>query len=286
MLPLFKLTEPQVAPALSPRFPIPEMPRVSVVIPALNEKDNLPHVLPRIPQWVHEVVLVDGNSTDGTLQIACDLWPNNHIVRRERRSRVRPLSQFGKNRRSEGITLRLVTQTGTGKGDALRVGFAAATGDVIVTLDADGSNDPAEIPAFVGALLAGVDFAKGSRFLPGGGTSDMPFYRKLGNWGLTMTVRLLFGGRYTDLCYGYNAFWAKAIPALHLYSDGFEIETLINVRARMAHLRITEVPSFESKRIYGSGRLRTIPDGWRVLKTILGERINRSCFGIEIAKRK
>src|SRR5512143_1244382 len=228
---LITLTEPQVAPAHSPRFPIPEMPRVSVVIPALNEKENLPYVLPRIPQWVHEVVLVDGNSTDGTLQIACDLWPNNHIVRRERRHRARPLPQFEKNRRSDGITLRLMTQTGTGKGDALRVGFTAATGDVIVTLDADGSNDPAEIPAFVGALLAGVDFAKGSRFLQGGGTSDMPFYRKLGNWGLTMTVRLLFGGRYSDLCYGYNAFWAKAIPALNLHSDGFEIETLINVRA-------------------------------------------------------
>jgi glycosyltransferase involved in cell wall biosynthesis len=262
------------------------MPRVSVVIPALNEKENLPHVLPRIPQWVYEVVLVDGNSTDGTLQVACDLWPNNHIVRCERRHRAHPLSQFEKNRRSDGITLRLIMQTGRGKGDALRIGFAAAQGDVIVTLDADGSNDPAEIPAFVGALLTGVDFAKGSRFLQGGGTSDMPFYRKLGNWGLTMAVRLLFGGRYSDLCYGYNAFWARAIPALNLHSDGFEIETLINVRARMANLRITEVPSFESKRVYGSGRLRTIPDGWRVLKTILGERINRSHFGVESANRK
>lgn len=273
--------EPRLTEVSVPHFPIPDQPRVSIVIPALNERDNLPYVFSRIPSWIHEVILVDGNSSDDTMQVATDLWPNHHIVKKERRRAERTTFLFGTDRRTEGITLRLVNQTGEGKGNALRCGFAAATGDVIITLDADGSNDPAEIPAFLGALMAGADFAKGSRFLQGGGTSDMPFYRKWGNWGLTMTVRLLFGGAYSDLCYGFNAFWAHTIPALKLYSDGFEIETLINVRARMANLRVTEVPSFESKRIYGSGRLRTIPDGWRVLKTILAERLDLAKFGAE-----
>ena len=218
---------------------------VSVVIPAMNEAENLPYVLPRIPAWVHEVILVDGNSTDGTVAVARQLWSNIRIVR----------------------------QQGRGKGAALRSGFAAATGDIIVMLDADGSTDPAEIPIFVGALLAGADFVKGSRFLQGGGTSDMPLHRKLGNWGFAMGVRVLFGGIYSDLCYGYNAFWRRVLPCLELYGDGFEIETIMNVQALRSGLKVVEVPSFEAERVHGEGRLRTIPDGWRVLKTIIRERL-------------
>lgn len=217
--------------------------RVSVVIPALNEAENLPHVLPRIPHWVDEVVLVDGHSTDNTIEVARELRPD----------------------------IRIVKQAGRGKGAALRSGFAAASGDIIVMMDADGSTDPEEIPAFVGALLAGADFAKGSRFLQGGGTADMPLYRKLGNWGFVVIVRLLFGGNYTDLCYGYNAFWRRVLPNLRLNGDGFEIETMMNVRALAQDLQVAEVPSFEDKRIYGESRLRTIPDGWRVLMTIMKE---------------
>ena len=236
----------------TPRVPQPDAtsatsamyPTVSVVVPALNEEDNLPYVLDRIPDWVHEVLLVDGHSTDGTLEVTCTLRPN----------------------------ARIVMQKGRGKGAALRNGFAAATGDIIVTLDADGSTLPEEIPAYVGALLAGADYAKGSRFLQGGGTDDMPFYRRLGNWGFVMMVRVLFGGNFSDLLYGYNAFWARVLPVLELDAEGFEIETMMNIRALRAGLKIAEVPSFEAERIHGAGRLRTFPDGWRVLKTVLKER--------------
>jgi glycosyltransferase involved in cell wall biosynthesis len=162
-------------------------------------------------------------------------------------------------------------QKGRGKGDALRCGFAAATGDILIMLDADGSTSPNEIPAFVGCLLAGADYAKGSRFMQGGGTSDMSLHRKLGNMGFVWGVRLLFGGGFTDLCYGYNAFWAHVLPVLNLDADGFEIETLMNVRALSAGLKIAEVPSFETERIFGDSHLQAIPDGLRVLKTILRE---------------
>jgi glycosyltransferase involved in cell wall biosynthesis len=226
--------------------------RVSIVIPALNEADNLPQVLPRIPNWAHEVLLVDGNSTDGTVEVARSLMHNIRIVPQQKR----------------------------GKGAALRSGFAAASGEIIVMLDADGSTDPAEIPAYVAALLLGADFAKGSRFLQGGGTADMPLYRKLGNWAFVGGVRLLFGGSYSDLCYGYNAFWADLLPLLDLDGDGFEIETMMNVRALCAGLKVIEVPSFEARRVYGTGRLRTIPDGWRVLKTLFKEWL-RAARGVE-----
>ena len=230
------------------------LPRVSVIVPALNEAENLPHVLPFIPD-VHEVILVDGWSTDGTVEVARALRPDIRIVAQER----------------------------PGKGAALCTGFEAATGDIIVTIDADGSTDPREIPAFVDALKSGADFVKGSRFLSGGGTSDMPLYRQFGNFGFVMMVRVLYGGRYTDLCYGYNAFWKRVLPDLALDGDGFEIETMMNIRALRVGLRVAEVPSFESKRVYGEGRLRTIPDGMRVLRTILSERLPRRRRRIRIA---
>jgi glycosyltransferase involved in cell wall biosynthesis len=219
-------------------------PKVSVVIPALNEAANLEHVLPKVPAYVHEVILVDGFSEDGTIAMAQALMPG----------------------------IRVVFQDGRGKGAALQAGFRSATGDIIVMLDADGSTDPGEIPSFVQALVNGADFAKGSRFLPGGGTVDMPRYRQLGNFAFVGLVRLLFGGRYTDLCYGYNAFWKHVLPALAIDATGFEVETMMNIRALRAGLTISEVPSFEAARVHGEGRLRTIPDGWRVLKTIFRER--------------
>jgi len=218
-------------------------PLISVVIPALNEAANLPYVLPQVPASVHEVILVDGHSTDATVQTARNLRPD----------------------------VRIVFQSGRGKGDALRAGFEAATGDVIVMLDADGSTDPREIPAFVGALERGADFAKGSRFLRGGGTADMSVHRRMGNAGFVLLVRILFGGRYTDLCYGYNAFWTRVLPLLDLDCDGFEIETSMNVRALRAGLTVHEVPSFERQRYFGKSNLRAIPDGMRVLRTILRE---------------
>lgn len=223
-------------------LPATDRPNVSVVIPTINEAGNLPHVLPRIPLWVDELILVDSNSIDGTVEVARQLIPDIVVLQQER----------------------------MGKGAALRAGFAAARGDIIITLDADGSTDPAEIPAFVGALLAGADFVKGSRFAQGGGTDDMEWYRRLGNWGLVQLVRWRFGGRFTDLCYGFNAFWRHVLPYMNLgNSDGFEIETSMNIQALRARLTVCEVASQELKRLHGHSKLRTFPDGWRVLKTII-----------------
>ncbi|QYC37916.1 Undecaprenyl-phosphate mannosyltransferase [Nonomuraea coxensis DSM 45129] len=220
---------------------------VSVIVPAMNEAENLPHVFATLPEWIDEVILVDGNSTDDTVAVARKLRPD----------------------------LRVVVQTRRGKGNALIEGFQAATGDIIVMIDADGSTDGREIRGFVDALLAGADFAKGSRYAPGGGSDDLSPWRSLGNKALTGLTNLLYGTRYTDLCYGYNAFWAHHLDALNLDCDGFEIETLMNVRAAKAGLLISEVPSHERSRIHGTSNLNAVRDGWRVLRTILRERTGR-----------
>jgi glycosyltransferase involved in cell wall biosynthesis len=218
---------------------------VSVVIPTINEAANLPHVFARLPRELHEVILVDGHSTDDTIAVARMLRPDVRIVLQNRR----------------------------GKGNALACGFAAARGDIIVMLDADGSTDPAEIPLFVRALLDGADYAKGSRFTGEGGSDDITRLRRAGNSALNAVVNLLYRSSYTDLCYGFNAFWSRCLPHIGVTCDGFEVETLINVRVARARLKVVEVPSFESPRIHGQSKLRVVRDGRRVLFTIVRERL-------------
>ena len=232
------------------------LPSVSVVIPALNEERNIPHVLNRIPKDTHQVILVDGESTDNTVEAARNARPDIVVVKQTRR----------------------------GKGNALACGFEAATGDVIVMLDADGSADPGEMPRFVDALVGGADFAKGTRFALGGGSSDITRLRKLGNDGLTAIFNLCYGRRCSDLCYGYNVFWRYCLPVLgldatapsplgggKLWGDGFEVETLIHVRIAKAGLKVAEVPSYEYPRLHGTSNLNATRDGLRVVRTMLAE---------------
>jgi hypothetical protein len=193
---------------------------------------------------VSEVIIVDGHSTDGTVEMAKACLP----------------------------TAKIILEETPGKGAALRAGYKASSGEILIVLDADGSNDPREITRYIRALLEGADFVKGSRFAHNGGTTDMPRYRKLGNAAFVHMVNLLFDTGFTDLCYGYHAFWRYSLDLLNLDKvDGFEIDTALYLRAVRERLRISEVPSFEGYRFYGEGKLRTIPDGFRVLRTIASE---------------
>ncbi len=231
-------------------------PRISIVVPARNEAKNLEIVLPQLPE-VHEIILVDGHSVDGTIDVA---------------RRVRP-------------DIDIITQTRRGKGNALVCGFERATGDIIVMFDADGSADAAEIPRFVEALVRGADVSKGSRYMKGGASEDFTLHRNIGNRMLNLFTNALLGPRYSDLCYGYNAFWRRVLPALDLppahlagsdgtmlWGDGFEIETLLNCRFAQNRLNVVEVPSVELSRIHGESNLNAVTDGLRVLRTVLDER--------------
>ena len=231
-------------------------PLISIIVPALNEALNLSAVLPQLPA-VHEVILVDGGSVDGTIRAARRALPD--II--------------------------TVLQSRTGKGNALAAGFARVTGDIVVMFDADGSADPAEITQFVDALKAGADFAKGTRNTAGGGSADITSVRHLGNRFLNSVFNVGFRTRFSDLCYGYNAFWADLIPLLDLpehsspppasgrmlWGDGFEIETVITCRFAAAGVSITEVPSMEKMRMFGESNLHAVSDGLRVLRTLFTE---------------
>jgi glycosyltransferase involved in cell wall biosynthesis len=217
---------------------------VSVVIPVKNEAANLPYVFTTIPGWISEVVLVDGRSTDNTVEVALRLRPD----------------------------IKVVTQNGAGKGDALLTGFAECSGDIIVAMDGDGSTHGCEIIRFVSALAAGADFAKGSRFASGGRSDDITMGRRYGNRLLLALVNRIYGTRYSDLCYGYNAFWSRHLSALAVDCAGFEVEALMSIRAAKAGLQIHEVPSHEHPRLHGTSKLRAIRDGWRILRVIVREK--------------
>ncbi|WP_245908391.1 glycosyltransferase family 2 protein [Pseudosporangium ferrugineum] len=233
---------------------------MTVVIPALNEEDNLPLVLENLPP-VDEVVVVDGRSDDDTVAVAREVRPDVVVVR----------------------------QTRSGKGNALACGFAAATGDIVVTVNADGSADPQEIPRFVDALLSGAEAAHGSRFRYGGDHRDALPAERLGHAVLSRLVNLLFRTRFTDLSCGYNAYWRELLPVLGLpgpevpglrrgrlaWGDGPESETLITIRMATRGLRVVEVATIGYPRIHGDRPRRLLPAALRVLRTVVTEYARR-----------
>jgi len=219
-------------------------PSMTLVIPTLDEEKNLPRILPKIPSIITEVLIVDGHSKDDTVKVVREICPQ----------------------------ARVIYQKEKGKGDAIRCGIREASGDIIVILDADDSMDPGEIPKFIEPLLNGYDYAKGSRFLDGGGTNDMPLYRRLADKVFVSLVNLLYRSKFTDSSYGYKAFWKKAFQDINLRSEGFEIEAEIDIKASKARLKVIEVPCMEEKRFGGTPKLHAFSDGWRILRTIVGER--------------
>jgi glycosyltransferase involved in cell wall biosynthesis len=229
-----------------------QWPTVSAVIPTLNEADNLRWLLPRLTA-VDEVVIVDGDSSDGSAEVARLLRPDAIII----------------------------TEPPSGKGTAMRTGMAAASCDVIIMLDADGSMDPAEFDSFLSLICRGFDFVKGSRYACGGGSDDLTGVRRIGNRTLTRLANMLYRTRWSDLCYGYVAVRRSVVHRLQLKSTGFEIETEMCVNAIRAGLRMAEVASHESDRRFGVSNLNTFRDGWRVLKTMVRLRFQGAIGEVE-----
>lgn len=220
---------------------------VSIVIPTLNEAENLAFVLNSLPSWVDEVIVVDGTSRDDTIRIAKVLRPD----------------------------VRIVEEPTPGKGAALKAGLNAAKGNLLIVMDADGSMDGADVIAFRDALLGGADYVKGSRFCTAGGSVDITPLRRFGDWGICFLMRILFHTRYTDGTFGFKGMWADCLDTIKIDTDGFEVELLIDIRAHRAGLQTVEVPCFETHRIHGNSNLNAFRDGLRCLRVILLERMRR-----------
>lgn len=217
-------------------------PYLSIVIPTLDEAGNIEMLLPRVKKELsgknYEIIVVDGGSKDDTVKIA-----KKHNAR--------------------------IVMDYIGKGSALIKGFKAAKGDIIISMDADLSHEPKELRLLISGIESGYDICVGSRFLSGGGSADMPKFRVYGNRVFVTLVNVIYGSRYTDMCYGYRSFTKEVVKKLNLKETGFGIETEINIKAQKAGLKILEVPSFEKKRAMGTGKLNSFRDGYIILKTII-----------------
>ena len=230
-----------------------DYPKVSIIVCTLNEAPNLPYVLPKIPDWVDEILLVDAHSVDATVEIAKQLCPR----------------------------IRVLYQTGKGKGDALKLGINEAKGEIIVTIDADGETPPEYIESFIKPLLEGNDFAKGSRLFRKR-PSKMPGYRWFGNKVLAYTCNILYGTRFSDICCGYNSFWKKEFLKLDLsYAKneiGCSMEQRMIVRAKKAGMKIKEVPICSDGRIAGKSVIssikQSVTQGFRDWFVIIEERFH------------
>jgi glycosyltransferase involved in cell wall biosynthesis len=234
--------------------------RVSIIIPARNEAQNIRKLLSEISIENHEIIVIDGNSNDDTYSNAKN-HPSNPIV---------------------------LKQKSRGKGSALSLGFQASSGDVVIAIDADGSNNPNEIEKLLAEIKGGADLVKGSRNLLNGGSEDLTKFRNFGNFFLTKTANILYSTKWTDIAYGYFAIRRDLILKMNItnfdskvgsslsYGQGFEIESLICCRAAKLDATIVEVPSFERNRWSGASNLKSIPDGLRALFAIFREKFSNN----------
>jgi glycosyltransferase involved in cell wall biosynthesis len=218
---------------------------VSIVIPAYNEAQTIGDVIEETLavmdhlQLPYEIIIVDDGSTDNTRQIA-----SNYKV---------AVLYNGKNR---------------GKGCAMRKGFRYAQGDIVVTIDADGSHSPKEIPELLKLQSNGADIVAGSRFLVDGKYSTTKLNR-IGNSIFNLTIRILTGKHVTDSQTGFRAIKKNVIEKLNLESMGFDIETEITVKGLRNGFTFQEKPISCIKREYDMSRLRILQDGTRILKSLL-----------------
>lgn len=232
-------------------------PSVSVVVAAMDDEANLPHLFGALPRDLHQVILVDGRSVDDTVGVARRLRPDVVVV----------------------------PQSRTGKGNAIAAGLAACTGDVVVLMDADGATDPAELPRLLSALVAGADLVRGSRMLDDGAGAGLPERVRRGTRALNALVNSMFRTHFTDLCCTYTAFWQHLVPLLDLpspaqapstggrevWTDGYELDTVIALRIAGAGRTVVEVPTVPRPRVPDTGDRIALRDGLRVLRAAIGE---------------
>lgn len=223
------------------------MATLSIIIPAKNEEVTLPQVLddlnkvvPTLAGYTVEILVVDDRSTDRTAEIA----------------------------RAKGATV-VANKRSSGKGHALRAGFEAATGDLLLMLDADYSHRAEEIPLFLSAMKDGVGLVIGSRVV--GGSEEYHHVRALGNVFLSATLGLCTGRYLSDALNGFKLFRRGVFRDFAYGSANFEIEIEIIANCLRSGLKVVEVSSHERARAGGEMKSRVVRHGFRFLFRILYE---------------
>jgi len=214
--------------------------KITLVIPALNEVESLPRLLKEIPQGIVDEVLVsDGHSTDGTRELV------------------------------KSMGFRAVEQEGKGFGAGIKSGVKAASGDIFVLMDADGSQNPQDIARLLKKLEEGYDIGWGSRYLTKEGSKDDTIVRLIGNRFFTFLTNHLKRTKISDSLYFFFAMRKEDFLKLNLTANDFSICIELPIRARRAGLTIGEVPCLERARFASVSRVNALKDGIKILWQML-----------------
>lgn len=218
---------------------------VSVVIPAYNEAGSIAKVITKTEKALgsinlpYEVIVVDDGSVDRTKHLA------------------------------SGNGARVISyHTNKGKGHALRTGISNAKGKILVTIDADGSHRPEEIPRIVRHIIRGADVVIGSRFSGKNGKMTSRI-NVLGNRFFNILIRIITGKQISDSQSGFRAFRRKVLRGIVLFSEGYEIETELTIKSLRNGFKIQEEPISCDKRRKGKSNINPFVDGLSILKTII-----------------
>jgi len=227
--------------------------KFALLIPTLNEIEGMKVICPRIKrEWVDEIIVVDGGSTDGTQAYA--LSQGYHLIQEDKGP-----------------------ETGRGCTNSYRQALKHITSDVVITFSPDGNSVPEEIPPLVAKMREGYDMVIVSRYLNGAKSEDDTRETTFGNWMLTKLINILYGSNYTDALVMYRAWktdllrkWTNPIPKVPPMAG---YEPFLSVRCAKAKLKIGEIPGDEPKRIGSTTRRFNIfKHGFAILSVILRER--------------
>lgn len=214
----------------------------TILIPAKNEASGIRQIIRSVKPYADEIIVIDGHSTDDTYALA----------------------------KKEGVIV--IRDGGRGRGDGVKTGLAAASGDIVVLFDADGSHEPSDIPALIKPIVGKkADLVIASRRTGGSFDRNMDIDSLVRSFGadfLTMLVNLRFHSKFTDILYSFRAIRRSSIRKLHLHCDNFAIEQELIVCALRTNLTVTEIPSRERARAWGETKLATIA-GVGLLATLI-----------------
>lgn len=214
--------------------------KISLIIPTRNEAKSLEKSILELPrELISEIIIADGHSTDGTLEIA------------------------------KKLGCKAITQEGKGFGLGIRTGLKYVTGDIIVIMDADGSEDPKDIVRLLEKIKEGYDVGWGSRYLRGHKTPDDTWFRYFGNRILTFLARTLHGIEVTDIMYMFAAYKKEIFNKIKLESSDFTLCIELPLKVHRAGFKFGEIACSERKRFADKSRVNAVIDGWKFLMAIL-----------------
>jgi glycosyltransferase involved in cell wall biosynthesis len=216
--------------------------KTTLFVPTLNEVEGMKAVMPYVKKnWVDEILVLDGGSTDGTVEYA----------------------------RSQGY--RVVMQKSKGITNAYREGLKVVKGDVIIAFSPDGNSLPEAIPQLIKKMNEGYDMVIASRYKNGAKSEDDDIVTAFGNFMFTKIINIFFGGKYTDTLVMFRAFRKDIVQKIPVGIPRAGLEPILSIRCAKRKLKVTEIPVIEPKRIGSPRKMIPILNGLDIVRLIFSE---------------